>query len=118
MNYLFAQTEKTVYIYAETFETQTMSNVENLKRIRSTAKARLTNYGNNFRKYITDNNSLETVDALYSDFVCAWKNLEAYVCICGDNESSVNGLKFKEGLMTSVSCIWNIRKLVKFKHNF
>ena len=71
-----------------------MSNVENLKRIRSTAKARLTKYGNNLRKYINDKNSLEIVDALYSDFVCAWKNLEdkhdAYVSICDDNESSAN----------------------------
>ena len=71
-----------------------MSNVENLKRIRSTAKARLTKYGNNLRKYINDKNSLEIVDALYSDFVCAWKNLEdkhdVYVSICDDIESSAN----------------------------
>ena len=40
------------------------------------------------------------MDALYSDFVCAWKNLadkhDAYVSICGDNENSVTEEWFDE----------------------
>ena len=102
-----------------------MSNVENLKRIRSTAKARLTKYGNNLRKYITDKNSLE-MWMRYIVILCArGKILKISImrtflyAVIMKVVRMRNGLmKFKDVLMISVLCTQNIRKLLKFKHIF
>ena len=71
-----------------------MSDVEKLKRSHSATKSRVTKYGNNLKQSISDNQTLETIDVLYSDFVCAWKNLEdkhdAYVSTTSDDQITEN----------------------------
>ena len=77
-----------------------MSDVEKLKHSRSSAKSRVTKYGNNLKQSISDNQTLETIDVLYSDFVCAWKNLEdkhdVYVSKTSDDQNTENEGWFDE----------------------
>ena len=68
-----------------------MADVDRLKRLRSAAKGRFTKYGNSLKKLIAENNTIESIDLSYNDFVSSWKNVEEkhddYLCEVPEEQS-------------------------------